>query len=143
MACSGLLDNLSVFTQRIFSSVSLVCVLFYNSWQLALIAVVVLGCAFAPVAKLQKRIKSVMEKTVFADVSDSHWAYKYIYALSEANIINGIDEEHFEFHVKVQTSPLFYAWVLNFGDDVKITAPLDVQEALVERLRKVLDQYPT
>ena len=69
MACSGLLDNLSIFTQRIFSSVSLVCVLFYNSWQLALIAVVVLGCAFAPVAKLQKRIKSVMEKTVFADSS--------------------------------------------------------------------------
>lgn len=68
-ACSGLLDNLSVFTQRIFSSISLVCVLFYNSWQLALIAVVVLGCAFAPVAKIQKRIKSVMEKTVFADAS--------------------------------------------------------------------------
>lgn len=69
MACSGLLDNLSIFTQRIFSSISLVCVLFYNSWQLALIAIVVLGCAFAPVAKLQKRIKSVMEKTVFADAS--------------------------------------------------------------------------
>lgn len=66
-ACVGLLDNLSVFTQRIFSSISLVCVLFYNSWQLALIAVVVLGCAFAPVAKIQKRIKSVMEKTVVAD----------------------------------------------------------------------------
>ncbi len=69
IACGGLLDNLSVFVQRIFSSVSLVCVLFYNSWQLALIAVVVLGCAFAPVAKIQKRIKSVMEKTVFADAS--------------------------------------------------------------------------
>lgn len=69
IACSGLLDNLSVFTQRIFSSISLVCVLFYNSWQLALIAVLVLGCAFAPVAKLQKRIKGVMEKTIFADAS--------------------------------------------------------------------------
>ena len=69
IACAGLLDNLSIFTQRIFSSISLVCVLFYNSWQLALIAVVVLGCAFAPVAKLQKRIKSVMEKSVFADAS--------------------------------------------------------------------------
>ncbi len=69
LACTGLLDNLSVFTQRIFSSISLVCVLFYNSWQLALIAVVVLGCAFAPVAKLQKRIKSVMDKTVVADAS--------------------------------------------------------------------------
>ena len=66
-ACAGLLDNLSIFTQRIFSSISLVCVLFYNSWQLALIACVVLACAFAPVAKLQKRIKGVMEKTVVAD----------------------------------------------------------------------------
>lgn len=68
-ACNGLLSNLSVFIQRIFSSLSLVCVLFYNSWQLALIAVVVLGCAFAPVAKIQKRIKSVMEKAVVADAA--------------------------------------------------------------------------
>lgn len=71
-ACSGLLDNLSVFTQRIFSSVSLVCVLFYNSWQLALIAVVVLGCAFAPVAKIQKRIKGVMKKN-----DDNRFNYNY------------------------------------------------------------------
>ena len=68
-ACNGLLSNLSVFVQRIFSSLSLVCVLFYNSWQLALIAVLVLGCAFAPVAKIQKRIKSVMEKSVVADAA--------------------------------------------------------------------------
>ena len=68
-ACSGLLNNLSVFMQRIFSSISLVAVLFYNSWQLALIAVVVLGCAFAPVAKIQKRIKEVMSKTVVADAA--------------------------------------------------------------------------
>ncbi len=69
IACNGLLDNLSVFTQRFFSSVSLVFVLFYNSWQLALIAVVMLGCAFAPVAKLQKKIKSVLNKTVVADAA--------------------------------------------------------------------------
>ncbi len=66
-ACSGLLGNLSIFIQRIFSSISLICVLFYNSWQLALIAIIVLGCAFAPVASLQKRVKGVMEKTVFGD----------------------------------------------------------------------------
>lgn len=66
-ACSGLLNNLSVFIQRIFSSISLVAVLFYNSWQLALIAVVVLGCAFAPVANIQKRIKDVMSKSMAAD----------------------------------------------------------------------------
>jgi subfamily B ATP-binding cassette protein MsbA len=62
-----LLSNLSVFIQRIFSSISLVAVLFYNSWQLALIAVAVLGCAFAPVAKIQKRIKDVLNKAMAAD----------------------------------------------------------------------------
>ena len=66
-ACNGLLNNLSVFIQRIFSSVSLVCVLFYNSWQLALIATVILGIAFIPVAKIQKRIKDVMESAIVAN----------------------------------------------------------------------------
>lgn len=68
-ACAGLLDNLKIFTQRLFSSLSLVCVLFYNSWQLALIAVVVLGCAFAPVATIRKRIDEVMKRTLAADSS--------------------------------------------------------------------------
>ena len=68
-ACVGLLNNLSVFMQRIFSSISLVAVLFYNSWQLALIAVVVLGCAFAPVANIQKRIKEVISKSVGANAA--------------------------------------------------------------------------
>ncbi len=69
MACNGLLSNLSTFIQRIFSSISLVGVLFYNSWQLALIAVGVLLCAFLPVAKLQKRVKGVLKNTVSVDSS--------------------------------------------------------------------------
>ena len=63
-ACSGLLDNLKTFVSRLFSSLSLVCVLFYNSWQLALIAVIVLGGAFLPLANIRKRIKGVMDKSV-------------------------------------------------------------------------------
>ncbi len=65
-ACNGLLENLKVFTSRLFSSLSLVAVLFYNSWQLALVAVVILGGAFLPLANVRKRIKSVMDKTVTA-----------------------------------------------------------------------------
>lgn len=65
-ACAGLLDNMKVFVSRLFSSISLVCVLFYNSWQLALIAVVVLGGAFLPLANIRKRIKAVMDKSVAA-----------------------------------------------------------------------------
>ena len=69
MACNGLLNNLKVFVSRLFSSISLVCVLFYNSWQLALIATVILGLAFAPLANLRKRIKSVMDQSVAAGSS--------------------------------------------------------------------------
>ncbi len=63
-ACAGLLDNLKTFVSRLFSSLSLVCVLFYNSWQLALIAIFVLGCAFMPLTKIRKRIKDVLDKSI-------------------------------------------------------------------------------
>ena len=65
-ACDGLLNNLKVFASRFFSSVSLIGVLFYNSWQLAIIATLILGGAFLPIANIRKRIKSVMDKSVTA-----------------------------------------------------------------------------
>lgn len=64
-ACSGLLSNIKQFFTRFFSSVSLVAVLFYNSWQLALIAVVVLFCALFPLTGVRKRIKDINKQTVF------------------------------------------------------------------------------
>lgn len=73
----------------------------------------------------------------------NHLAAVMIDRFGQDIIFRKVDEEHFEFHVKVQTSPLFYAWVLNFGDAVKITAPLSVQEALIERLQNVLNLYHT
>lgn len=63
-ACTGLLDNVRLFTSRIFSSLSLIAVLFYNSWQLALIAIVVLGGALAPLAYVRRMIKAVVQEQV-------------------------------------------------------------------------------
>ena len=63
-ACSGLLDNVRLFTSRIFSSISLVCVLIYNSWQLAIIAIVVLGGALLPLAYVRQLIKNVVREQV-------------------------------------------------------------------------------
>lgn len=79
IACSGLLENLKLFISRLCSSVALVGVLFYNSWQLALIAVVVLGGAFLPLANLRKKIKAVMDQTVHATAS-AITAYNESYA---------------------------------------------------------------
>ncbi len=63
-ACSGLLDNLKTFISRFFSSVSLICVLFYNSWQLAIIAVIVLLCALMPLSSVKRRIKKSITQNV-------------------------------------------------------------------------------
>ena len=56
-ACSGLLNNVKTFTTRIFSSLTLIGVLLYTSWQLAIIAIIVLGFSLYPVTKIRKRIK--------------------------------------------------------------------------------------
>lgn len=66
MACSGLLSNLKLFTTRLFSSISLIFVLFYNSWQLAILAVVFLFGALYPLATVRRKIKSITLKTVFS-----------------------------------------------------------------------------
>ncbi len=65
-ACSGLLTNIKVFTTRVFSTISLVGVLFYTSWQLAIIAIIVLSCSLWPLTQIRKKIKTVMDSTVIA-----------------------------------------------------------------------------
>lgn len=65
-ACNGLLSNMKLFTTRLFSSISLIVVLFYNSWQLAIIAVIVLLGALYPLTTVRRRINSIMDKTVFS-----------------------------------------------------------------------------
>lgn len=66
LACSGLLSNLKLFTTRIFSSLSLIGVLIYNSWQLAIVAIIVLLGALYPLTTVRRKIKSVMDKTIFS-----------------------------------------------------------------------------
>ncbi len=63
-ACTGLLTNIKDFTTRIFSSLALVGVLIYNSWQLSLVAIVFLIGAFLPTLKIRKRIKNIVTQTV-------------------------------------------------------------------------------
>lgn len=63
-ACSGLLANLKLFTTRVFSSVSLIAVLIWNSWQLSIIALVFMFGALLPLASVRKRIKSLMGRQI-------------------------------------------------------------------------------
>ena len=63
-ACNGLLTSLRLFATRFFSSLSLIIVLFYNSWQLAIIAVVVLLGALMPLARLRKKLKKSIKREI-------------------------------------------------------------------------------
>ena len=62
LACAGLISNLKSFLTRIFSS--LIGVLFYNSWQLSIMAVIILFIAVAPLAKVKHLLKSLVSKNV-------------------------------------------------------------------------------
>lgn len=92
-ACSGLLDNLKTFISRFFSSVSLICVLFYNSWQLAIIAVIVLLCALMPLSSVKRRIKksitqNVEETTkIYTNYNETHNGNKTIASYNMQNFI--------------------------------------------------------
>ena len=67
MACSGLISNLKSFLEKFFKALSLVAVLFYNSWQLAIVCSVVLLGAFLPMTTLRKKVNSVMSQSIAAD----------------------------------------------------------------------------
>lgn len=69
VACNGLLANLKLFTTRVFSSLSLIGVLFYNSWQLAIVAVIVLLGALYPLTTLRRRLKQLFDKNIFSSAA--------------------------------------------------------------------------
>ncbi len=63
-ASTTLISSIKDFLTRFFSSVGLICVLFYNSWQLTIIALVVLGAAVLPTQYVRKKIKKITPKIV-------------------------------------------------------------------------------
>lgn len=63
IACNGLLGSVKMIVSRVFSSISLIGVLIYNSWQLAIIAIIMLLLAIVPLSKVKSRIKSVTNKS--------------------------------------------------------------------------------
>lgn len=67
MACAGLLNNFMSFVQKFFTALSLTAVLFYNSWQLAVVCVAIMLLAMLPMTQVRKKINTVMQQTIQAD----------------------------------------------------------------------------
>ena len=47
----------------------------------------------------------------------------------------------FKFSTRVLVSPTFFAWVLSFGSDMKITEPQSVKDEFCDYLRKIAENY--
>lgn len=67
MACAGLLNNFMSFVQKFFTALSLTAVLFYNSWQLAVVCVAIMLLAMLPMTLVRRKINTVMQQTIQAD----------------------------------------------------------------------------
>ena len=63
-ACSGLLNNLKMFSTRIFTSLSLIVALLMISWQLAIVAILILLIALYPLTTIRKRISNLSENAL-------------------------------------------------------------------------------
>ena len=63
-ASKGLISNIKLFLTRFFSSISLVCVLLYNSWQLSIVALGALIFIIFPLIIVKRTIKKVIDQTV-------------------------------------------------------------------------------
>ncbi len=64
LASNGLISNIKLFLTKFFSSLSLVCVLIYQSWQLSLVAVGVLICLIWPMKTVKHRIKVLTNQSL-------------------------------------------------------------------------------
>lgn len=63
-ASVGIVNNIKNLLASLFGALSLIAVMLYSSWKLALIGVIVLGFAFVPVALIRKRVKATSNKNM-------------------------------------------------------------------------------
>ena len=62
IASKGVVDQLTTLLTSFFGALSLICVMLYSSWKLAIVGVLVLTIAFLPILLIRKKIKSVSNK---------------------------------------------------------------------------------
>ncbi len=90
-AFGSLLGYLKSYALRIFSAVSLIIVLIYNCWQLAIIAVFILVFALIPVTQVKNLIKNIVNDyenenaKVIADYNETFSGNKIISAFNLEN----------------------------------------------------------
>ena len=87
-ATNGLVSNAKLFLSKFWSSVGLVCVLLYNSWQLSFIAVGVLIFLFIPISIVRKKVSKSIARSV---KSGTQLSTRYVETYSGIKIIKSFN----------------------------------------------------
>lgn len=136
-ASRGIVENIKTIMTSAFGALSLIAVMLYSSWKLAVIGVLVLCVAFIPVLLIRKKIKEVSNKGVIVggnittNFNETYSGNKVMtaYCLQERQKFNFIDQVQEAFDLTMSLtkrvgwmSPLMYliasvgiAIVLSYG----------------------------
>lgn len=52
-----------------------------------------------------------------------------------------VSDTHFDIHIKVYTSPLFFTWLMNFGSDIEIISPDSARDEFIGIAKRAIEQY--
>ncbi len=128
-ASRGVIDQIKTFIISLFGAISLITVMLYSSWKLAVVGVIVLGVAFIPVFLIRKKIKSTSNKNtvimgdIMTTINETYSGNKVVTAYGlqkrqEDNFDRGIKES---FNVLISLtkragwmSPIMYL-IASFG----------------------------
>ncbi len=110
--CTGIFGGVKLVISRVFSSLSLICVLIYNSWQLAIIAITVLICAIIPLTKMRDCIHAATNESenavsvVITDYNEMFNGNKIVKAFNLYNLQDKIFNSHLDsiFNLRMQIS---------------------------------------
>ncbi len=92
-ACGGLLATVRLFVTKIFSSLALIGVLIWNSWELSIIAVTCMLVAMFPLTTVRKKIKGIVKASV---ESSSEMMTSYNEAFSGSKIVASYNLQEYQ-----------------------------------------------
>ena len=146
VASKGIVDQLTTLLTSFFGALSLICVMLYSSWQMAIVGVAVLVVAFIPILLIRKKIKSVSNKNtviigdIMTTMNETYSGNKVVTAYNlqdrQKKNFNKAIEENFNVLISLTKrsawmSPLMYfiasfgiAFVLGFGTHLIYTGKM-------------------
>ena len=145
-AARNFIQQIKSIVTSVFGAGSLIAVMLFSSWKLAAVGVVVLGCAFLPMALIRRRVKEASNKgmvvggNITTNFNETYSGNKVVTAYSlkehQQKAFNRQIDESFDIAISLTKragwmSPIMYfiasigiAFVLNFGTQLIISGEM-------------------